>query len=316
MAELSNESQKPEDIGEPYIASSLDSGPLHKKKHEENCVDRIEIEERVDKISLESSPDVEDHREDCCTEVNSASLLEPVQEVNSASPLKPVQKVNSMPSLKPVQEAGFTPPLKPVQEVDSTSTLKPVQEVGSTSTLKPVQEVGSTPSLKPVQEVGSTPPLKPIQEVDCTPPLKPVQEVGSASTVKPVQEGGSAPALTPVQEGGSTPSLKPVQEKDIDDCIYHLKWIMWHDKKTPIVTQNENGPCPLIAISNILLLRGKIILPSVMEIITAKQLMDYIGDMILQNVPKVSITSSDCSVGINDESGALYFNCYGNVLCT
>jgi hypothetical protein len=40
-----------------------------------------------------------------------------------------------------------------------------------------------------------------------------------------------------------------------------------------------------------------------MEIITAKELMDYIGDMILQNVPKVSTTCRSISVGTSDESG-------------
>jgi len=184
MAEPSNNPQMTEDVGEPYIASSLDSGPLEKEEEEDRRnVDRTEIEGQLEKISLKASPEKEDSQEDCCREFDG------------------------------------TPPLKPVQEVDSTS------------------------------------------------------------------------------------QLKPVQEKDIDNCIYHLKWIMWHDKKTPIVTQNENGPCPLIAISNILLLRGKIILPSVMEIITAKELMDYIGDMILQNVPKVSTTYSSISVGASDESG-------------
>ena len=238
MAELSNKPQKTEDVDEPYIAS-LDSGPLEKKEEEERGnVDRTEIEEQLEKISLKASPDEEGYQEDSC------------------------------------REFDCTPPLKPVQEVDCTPPLKPVQEADCTPPLKPVQEVDGTPPLKPVQEVDCTPPLKPVQEDDCTPPLRSVKEVGSASP------------------------LKPIQEKDIDNCIYHLKWIMWHDKKTPIVTQNENGPCPLIAISNILLLRGKIILPSVMEIITAKQLMDYIGDMILQNVPKVSV-----SVGTSDESG-------------
>jgi len=155
MAEPSNKPQMTEDVGGPYVASSLDSGPLEKEEEEDRAhVDIAEIEGRLEKISLKASPGKEDYQEDCCREID------------------------------------------------------------------------------------------------------------------------------------STPPLKPVQEKDIDNCIYHLKWIMWYEKKTPIVTQNENGPCPLIAISNILLLRGKIILPSAMEIITAKELMDYIGDMILQNVPK------------------------------
>jgi len=220
MAEPSNNPQMTEDVGEPYVASSLDSGLLEKEEEEDReNVDRTEIEGRLEKTSLKASPEKEDYQEACCREID------------------------------------CTPPLKPVQEVDCT------------------------PPLKPVQEVDSTPPLKPVQEVDSTPPLKPVQEVDSTS------------------------QLKPVQERDIDNCIYHLKWIMWHEKKIPIVTQNENGPCPLIAISNILLLRGKIILPSVMEIVTAKELMDYIGDMILQNVPKVSTTCSSVSVGTSDESG-------------
>jgi hypothetical protein len=196
MAEPGNYPEKTEDVGEPNIALSLDSGPPEKKEEEERGnVDKTEIEEQLENISLQASPEEEDNQEDFCTEFE------------------------------------------------------------------------------------CSPPLKAVQEVDSKPPLRAVQEADSASP------------------------LKPVQEKDIDNCIYHLKWIMWHDKKTPIVTQNENGPCPLIAISNILLLRGKIIIPSVLEIITAKQLMDYIGDMILQNVPKVSTTCSSNNVGTSVESG-------------
>ncbi|XP_022258283.1 ubiquitin carboxyl-terminal hydrolase MINDY-1-like, partial [Limulus polyphemus] len=67
---------------------------------------------------------------------------------------------------------------------------------------------------------------------------------------------------------------------------YHIKWIDWKDKKVPVITQNENGPCPLIAIMNVLILKGKITLPSMVEIITAGQLMEYLGDCILENMPK------------------------------
>ncbi|KAK7874555.1 hypothetical protein R5R35_013126 [Gryllus longicercus] len=68
--------------------------------------------------------------------------------------------------------------------------------------------------------------------------------------------------------------------------VYRLKWIEWHNKKTPIVTQNENGPCPLIAIANILLLRGKIHLRTTIEHISASDLMEYIGDAIMESIPK------------------------------
>ncbi|XP_068131623.1 ubiquitin carboxyl-terminal hydrolase MINDY-2 [Hyperolius riggenbachi] len=68
--------------------------------------------------------------------------------------------------------------------------------------------------------------------------------------------------------------------------VYHIKWIRWKEQSTPIVTQNENGPCPLLAIMNVLLLAWKVKLPPMMEIITAEQLMEYLGDYILEAKPK------------------------------
>lgn len=66
---------------------------------------------------------------------------------------------------------------------------------------------------------------------------------------------------------------------------YSLKWIKWKGSKTPIITQNENGPCPLIAIMNVLILKGKLKLPAMVEIVTASQLMEYLGDFLLNSVP-------------------------------
>ncbi|OTF71399.1 DUF544 domain containing protein [Euroglyphus maynei] len=91
---------------------------------------------------------------------------------------------------------------------------------------------------------------------------------------------------------------------------YHLKWIKWKGgnggsngsnnnnnnngngqtqqqcQKVPIVTQNSNGSCPLLAIINVLLLRKNITFPPIIEIVTASQLLDYICDCILTYVPK------------------------------
>ena len=69
--------------------------------------------------------------------------------------------------------------------------------------------------------------------------------------------------------------------------LYHIKWIKWKGINTPIVTQNENGPCPLLAIVNVLLLQRRIKISSLQEIVTAGQLMEYIGDCILEEAPKV-----------------------------
>lgn len=55
-------------------------------------------------------------------------------------------------------------------------------------------------------------------------------------------------------EGGKAPSCRG----GAGQSIYHIKWIRWKEENTPIITQNENGPCPLLAIMNVLLLAWKV----------------------------------------------------------
>ncbi|XP_061670060.1 ubiquitin carboxyl-terminal hydrolase MINDY-2 [Syngnathoides biaculeatus] len=76
------------------------------------------------------------------------------------------------------------------------------------------------------------------------------------------------------------------KDRAAGQCIYHIKWIKWREESMPIITQNENGPCPLLAIMNVLLLACKVKMPPMMEIITAEQLMEYLGDYILETKPK------------------------------
>uniref|UniRef100_A0A8C7ZV33 Ubiquitin carboxyl-terminal hydrolase n=1 Tax=Oryzias sinensis TaxID=183150 RepID=A0A8C7ZV33_9TELE len=76
------------------------------------------------------------------------------------------------------------------------------------------------------------------------------------------------------------------KDRAAGQSIYHIKWIKWREENTPVITQNENGPCPLLAIMNVLMLAGKVKMPPMMEIITAEQLMEYLGDYILETKPK------------------------------
>lgn len=48
------------------------------------------------------------------------------------------------------------------------------------------------------------------------------------------------------------------KDRSAGQSIYHIKWIKWREENTPIITQNENGPCPLLAIMNVLLLAWKV----------------------------------------------------------
>ena len=71
--------------------------------------------------------------------------------------------------------------------------------------------------------------------------------------------------------------------------VYQVKWINFRNKEVPIITQNENGPCPLLAIMNVLLLKGKVKFAPGTEIITPEQLMTHLGECILENAPKVCL---------------------------
>ena len=61
------------------------------------------------------------------------------------------------------------------------------------------------------------------------------------------------PAAPPAAAPPAAPEAGPSMP-----AYYLVKWITWKEKKTPIITQSENGPCPLLAIMNTLFLRWKV----------------------------------------------------------
>lgn len=70
--------------------------------------------------------------------------------------------------------------------------------------------------------------------------------------------GGPAP-----EPGGERPAagaqlLPASKERFPGQSVYHIKWVRWKEENTPVITQNENGPCPLLAIMNVLLLAWKV----------------------------------------------------------
>ncbi|KAJ8339628.1 hypothetical protein SKAU_G00342610 [Synaphobranchus kaupii] len=67
--------------------------------------------------------------------------------------------------------------------------------------------------------------------------------------------GAGAPAAAAAV--GAPPGAGPDSDPALP-AYYFVKWIVWKDKKTPIITQSENGPCPLLAIMNILFLRWQV----------------------------------------------------------
>lgn len=66
-------------------------------------------------------------------------------------------------------------------------------------------------------------------------------------------------ALAIQSEYGAEGKLPCPKDRGTGQSLYHIKWIKWKEENTPIITQNENGPCPLLAIMNVLLLSWKVI---------------------------------------------------------
>ena len=74
---------------------------------------------------------------------------------------------------------------------------------------------------------------------------------GPARETRPETE--TAGACSRLQELPQSPRAR---QPELD--FYCVKWIPWKGEQTPIITQSANGPCPLIAIANILFLQWKV----------------------------------------------------------
>ncbi|KAJ2159724.1 hypothetical protein GGF46_002803 [Coemansia sp. RSA 552] len=85
---------------------------------------------------------------------------------------------------------------------------------------------------------------------------------------------------------------------------YRLKDVEWRDTETgrvrdvKIVTQNENGPCPLIALANVLTLSGKLQLgPASRRTVTEAELTSMLADRLLsQDVGTPGASETDVSM--------------------
>ncbi|XP_068271008.1 ubiquitin carboxyl-terminal hydrolase MINDY-1 [Nyctibius grandis] len=113
-----------------------------------------------------------------------------------------------------------------------------------------------------------------------------------AEEKQPVEGGGSLPGA-PVPSAGAGAGGLPAEpprartpSRGAEADFYSVKWITWKGERTPVVTQSENGPCPLLAIMNVLLLQWKVKLPPQKEVITAEELMAHLGDCILSTQPR------------------------------
>ncbi|KAM4833336.1 ubiquitin carboxyl-terminal hydrolase MINDY-2 isoform X2 [Urocitellus parryii] len=209
------------------------------------------------------------------------------------APLRGQHKVTASPEtaeavaglgLGPAGDSG--PRLDPADtcraELAAAGSEEPRSAGGLSSSCSDPSPPGESPSLDSLESFSNLHSFPSSSEFN--------SEEGSENKVPEEEEGAAVlPQAAPLcreEEEDTAQVLAASKERFPGQSVYHIKWIQWKEENTPIITQNENGPCPLLAILNVLLLAWKVKLPPMMEIITAEQLMEYLGDYMLDSKPK------------------------------
>ncbi|XP_070325324.1 ubiquitin carboxyl-terminal hydrolase MINDY-2 isoform X2 [Odocoileus virginianus] len=235
-----------------------------------------------------------------CSSLPSLDLKESDLESPAAQkePLRGQHKVTASPEtaeagadhgLGPAGEAGARPdPAGTCQEESAAAgSSEPSSGGGLSSSCSDPSPPGESPSLDSLESFSNLHSFPSSSEFN--------SEEGAENRVPEEEEGAAVlPGAVPLcgeeeveeEEGETAQVLAASKERFPGQSVYHIKWIQWKEENTPIITQNENGPCPLLAILNVLLLAWKVKLPPMMEIITAEQLMEYLGDYMLDTKPK------------------------------
>ncbi|CDS41362.1 protein FAM63A [Echinococcus multilocularis] len=108
----------------------------------------------------------------------------------------------------------------------------------------------------------------------------------SSNATKPQESTPSESLSIPSKSSNSpeeTPKSATSKPPTKDGSVHQVKWISFNGSKVPVITQNENGPCPMIAITNVLLLRGKLALPADHEVVSSDLIIAALSDELLSH---------------------------------
>ncbi|KAB0344754.1 hypothetical protein FD754_021680 [Muntiacus muntjak] len=162
--------------------------------------------------------------------------------------------------LGPAGEAGARPdPAGTCQEESAAAgSSEPSSGGGLSSSCSDPSPPGESPSLDSLESFSNLHSFPSSSEFN--------SEEGAENRVPEEEEGAAVlPGAVPLcgeeeveeEEGETAQVLAASKERFPGQSVYHIKWIQWKEENTPIITQNENGPCPLLAILNVLLLAWK-----------------------------------------------------------
>ncbi|VDD73999.1 unnamed protein product [Mesocestoides corti] len=262
--EVSIPSEEPID---PSAPSNADLGPVIQDFGNELHI----VDTGVDEV--DSHPLVEDNRTLFLRESGGLNL-----QANSAEP-------DPTPSSKPLAGASAVETLP----LSSDEPPEPETQIPQTHLNKPdlTSQTSSTFPQSSGEPVTSTSPAGPDTT---TSTLEQLREAPTSGQTSAANEKAQLPseAASPVLEASSaagapetSPSKAAAKSAAKDASVHQVKWITFNGNKVPVITQNENGPCPMIAITNVLLLRRKLNLPPGNEVISSDLLIAALSDNLL-----------------------------------
>lgn len=103
----------------------------------------------------------------------------------------------------------------------------------------------------------------------------------------PPESEAKQPAQQPKPPPPSAPAQPRKNKDEDDDPRYTLKTISYEGRKVRMVCQEFNGPCPLLALCNVLLLRGDAALGAGATVRGA-QLLELVANAVLARNPEVA----------------------------
>ncbi|GMI96216.1 hypothetical protein HRI_003290900 [Hibiscus trionum] len=106
-----------------------------------------------------------------------------------------------------------------------------------------------------------------------------------SSSISSVVESNEEEEAAAVKE---TQDQEQQKQEGIRDCMHKTKAIQFLGRTTPIILQNDNGPCPLLAICNVLLLRNNLNLsPDVAEV-SQEKLLSLVAERLIDSNSNVN----------------------------
>ncbi|KAG0369613.1 hypothetical protein BGZ54_009422 [Gamsiella multidivaricata] len=169
------------------------------------------------------------------------------------------------------------------------------QNPSSTTGLDSPPELPPPPAYVQIEEPFSAEP------VNTSFPVSPAFPTSPEITAATVETSLSTSATSAPPSERAQPRSTPVRESEpVNE--YVLKPIDWIEpstgveKRIKIITQNENGPCPLLALCNTLVLQGKVaITPYDRPTIGYDHLLELLADYLLNEDPSEPNASSSSS---------------------